>query len=62
VLAVMLFAYRTGKIGDIHENMRHEVRQAMWIALEDAAAKLSYKGEKGVAKLAQEYVAAHPDL
>lgn len=42
--------------------MRHEVRQALWLPLDEAANKLSYNGEREVVKLAQKYVAAHPEL
>ena len=62
VVSFYLFFYKSGKIGDINDDMRHEVRQALWLPLEEAQKKLSYKGEKTVAKLAQAYVAAHPEL
>ena len=41
--------------------MRHEVRRAYWLPLEDAAARLSYSGEKDVAKKALEYVKENPE-
>lgn len=62
IVSFFLFLYRAGEIGDIKENMRHEVHQALWLPLEEAPKKLSYKGEREVAQLAQKYVAAHPDL
>lgn len=62
IVSFFLFLYRAGKIGDITDAMRHEVEQAIWVPLEEASAKLSYKGERDVVKLAQKYVAAHPEL
>ncbi|HEY5164098.1 MAG TPA: NUDIX domain-containing protein [Terriglobales bacterium] len=62
IVSFFIFLYRAGKIGDITEAMRHEVRQALWLPLDEAPNKLSYKGEREVVKLAQKYVAAHPEL
>jgi 8-oxo-dGTP pyrophosphatase MutT (NUDIX family) len=62
VVSFFLLSYRSGRIGQISPAMRREVRQAMWIALEDAPRRLSYHGERDVVQLAQEYLAAHPDL
>jgi len=62
IVSFFLFLYRGGKIGEISEAMRVEVQQALWLPLDDAPQKLSYKGERDAVKLAQKYVAAHPDL
>jgi 8-oxo-dGTP diphosphatase len=62
IVSFFLFIYRAGKIGDITQAMRHEVRQALWLPLDEASSKLSYNGEREVVKLAQHYVAAHPEL
>jgi 8-oxo-dGTP pyrophosphatase MutT (NUDIX family) len=62
VVSFFLFLYRAGKLGDISQEMRIEVRDAQWLPLEEAPARLSYRGEREVAKLAQQYVAAHPEL
>lgn len=62
IVSFFLFVYRAGKIGDITEAMRHEVRQALWLPLDEAARKLSYQGEREVVKLAQKYVATHLEL
>jgi len=62
IVSFFIFLYRAGKIGDITEAMRHEVRQALWLPLDEAPNKLSYKGEREVVKLAQKYVAANPEL
>ena len=51
--------YQSGRIGDIKPNMQHEVRRAWWMPLEEAAASLSYSGEKQVAQKALAYVKKH---
>lgn len=62
IVSFFLFLYRAGKIGEINEEMRVEVRQALWVPLEEAPKKLSYKGERDAVKLAQQYVEAHAEL
>jgi 8-oxo-dGTP pyrophosphatase MutT (NUDIX family) len=56
VVSFYLFRYVSGKIGDIKEEMRHEVAQAMWLPLDEAPKKLSYKGEREIAAKAIEWV------
>lgn len=60
VVSFYLLRYRSGTIGDITPEMQIEVKAAEWVPLEDADKKLSYPGEKQVARLAREYLAAHP--
>jgi 8-oxo-dGTP pyrophosphatase MutT (NUDIX family) len=62
VVSFFLLRYRSGRIGQITPAMRREVRQAMWLPLDEAAQKLSYRGEREVAKLAQDYVLEHPEI
>lgn len=62
VVSFFLLMYKSGRMGRIAAEMRKEVRRAMWIPLEAAAERLSYKGEKEVAALAQTYLAEHPEL
>lgn len=62
VVSFYLFRYVSGKLGNITPEMRHEVQQCFWTALEDAPKLLSYKGERQMAKEALEYVKAHPEL
>ena len=62
IVSFFLFLYRAGKIGEISEEMQIEVHQALWLPLEEAPKKLSYKGEREVVQLAQKYVESHPDL
>ncbi len=62
IVSFFLLRYRSGRIGMITPIMRREVRQAMWLPLEEAQQKLSYRGERDVIKLALDYVAQHPQL
>ena len=62
MVSFFLAVYRSGKLGNISPEMRQEVRRALWIPLEDAAKELSYPGEREVAKLAVEWMEAHPEL
>ncbi len=56
VVSFYIFRYVSGKIGDIKEEMKHEVAHAMWLPLKDAPKKLSYKGERDMAAKAIEWV------
>ena len=62
IVSFCLLLYRSGRLGNISPEMRKEVRRALWIPLEEAAKELSYPGERDVAKLAEEFVASHPEL
>ena len=62
IVSFFLLRYSSGRIGQITPVMRREVREAMWLPLEEGPQKLSYRGERDVVKLAQEYVKAHPEL
>jgi len=61
-VSFFLLLYRSGRLGNIAPAMQVEVRNAFWLPLEDAPAKLSYKGEREVAERARAYVDAHPEL
>jgi len=56
VVSFFLFRYLGGKIGDIKEEMKHEVAHAMWLPLKEAPKKLSYKGEREMAAKAIEWL------
>src|SRR5438094_300837 len=56
VVSFFLFRYLGGKIGNLKEEMKHEVAHAMWLPLKDAPKKLSYKGEREMAAKAVEWV------
>ncbi|HTM43257.1 MAG TPA: NUDIX domain-containing protein [Terriglobales bacterium] len=62
IVSFFLLLYRSGQIGEISEEMRIEVERALWMPLEEAAERLSYKGEREMVKKAQEYLRAHPEL
>jgi hypothetical protein len=57
-----LFLYRSGRMGNISQEMRVEVQRAFWLPLEDGPTRLSYKGEREVVALALEYLKSHPEL
>lgn len=61
IVSFFLMKYQSGDIGDIKPAMRHEVRRAWWMPLDEAAASLSYSGEKQVAKKALAYVKKQAD-
>jgi 8-oxo-dGTP pyrophosphatase MutT (NUDIX family) len=62
IVSFYLLRYRSGRIDDIPEEMRIEVKRALWLPLEDAAAQLAYSGERTVARRAQEYLKLHPEI
>lgn len=59
IVSFYLLRYLSGEIDDVSEGMRVEVKRALWIPLENADAKVTYRGEKDVVKLAQKYLQAH---
>lgn len=61
IVSFFLMRYVSGQIGDIKPNMKHEVRSAYWLPLEEAATTLSYAGEKQMAQKALEHIQAHSD-
>jgi 8-oxo-dGTP pyrophosphatase MutT (NUDIX family) len=61
VVTFYLMKHQSGRIGQIKDEMKHEVRRAYWLPLQQAAAELSYKGEKEMAKKALEYVESHQE-
>jgi 8-oxo-dGTP pyrophosphatase MutT (NUDIX family) len=62
IVSFYLFLYQSGQIDEIAPEMRIEVKRALWIALEDGARKLAYRGEKDMVRRAEAYVKAHPEL
>jgi hypothetical protein len=62
IVSFYLLDYVSGEIDDVTEAMRIEVKRALWIPLAEAARSLAYSSEKKVARMAEEYVAAHPAL
>jgi 8-oxo-dGTP pyrophosphatase MutT (NUDIX family) len=62
IVSFFLLLYHSGRIGEISEDMHVEVERALWLPLEEAAERLTYKGEREVVKKAREYVRLHPEL
>jgi 8-oxo-dGTP pyrophosphatase MutT (NUDIX family) len=62
IVSFYLLKYKAGKIGDITEDMKIEVKRAHWMSISDAAKQLSYKGERDVVQRAEQYLKQHPNL
>ncbi len=62
IVSFYLLQYDSGTIDDISPDMRIEVERALWVPLDQAATRLSYRSEREVVKLAQEYLESHPGL
>lgn len=60
VVTFHLMKYHSGRIGEITPGMRHEVRRAWWMPLRIAPTRLSYEGEREMARKAVAYVKSHP--
>ncbi len=60
VVSFFLFHWEAGEVGQISEAMRKEVDAAWWIPLEDAAAHLTYPGEREMAQKALQLLDAAP--
>jgi len=61
IVSFYLLRYESGRMDDVSTEMRVEVKRAQWLALEGAARKLSYKGERDVVRLAEKYLESHPE-
>jgi len=62
IVSFYLLRYESGEIDQISSDMRIEVKRALWIPLEEAQRKLSYKGEREAARRAQEYLRANAEM
>lgn len=62
IVSFYLMLYQSGRIDEITAKMRVEVRQALWLPLDEATKKLAYGGERQMAKLAEQYLQSHPEL
>jgi len=62
IVSFYLLRYESGQINDIASDMRIEVQRALWLPLEQAFDKLSYRSERDVVRRAQEYLSAHPEV
>jgi len=61
-VSFFLFLYKSGRLGNIAPAMEVEVQNAFWLPLDQAPSKLSYKGEREVARQALAYLQSHPEL
>jgi 8-oxo-dGTP pyrophosphatase MutT (NUDIX family) len=61
IVSFYLLMYKSGKIGEIAPEMSIEVKRALWVPLEEAAARLAYRGERDVAAKARDYLRLHPE-
>jgi 8-oxo-dGTP pyrophosphatase MutT (NUDIX family) len=61
IVSFYLLRYESGEIDGITPAMRIEVKRALWIPLDVAEGKLTYRGERDVIRRAREYLKAHPE-
>jgi 8-oxo-dGTP pyrophosphatase MutT (NUDIX family) len=62
IVSFYLLRCESGTIDRIAEDMRIEVKRALWIPLAEAERKLAYKGERDMVRRAQEYLLEHAEL
>ena len=62
IVTFYLLQYDSGTIDDISPGMRIEVQRALWVPLDQAPKRLTYRSEREVVKLAQDYLKSHPEL
>jgi 8-oxo-dGTP pyrophosphatase MutT (NUDIX family) len=62
IVSFYLLQYDSGTIDDIAPDMRIEVQRAIWVPLDQAPKRLTYRSEREVVKLAQDYLQSHPEL
>ena len=62
IVSFYLLRYASGRIDEIAEEMRIEVKRALWIPLAGAEDRLAYKGERDMVRRAQRYLLSHPAL
>jgi len=62
IVSFYLLQYESGRIDNISQEMRVEVQSAVWVPLEEAPIRLSYKSEREVVRQALAYVESHPEL
>jgi 8-oxo-dGTP pyrophosphatase MutT (NUDIX family) len=50
VVSFFLVRYESGRIGDVPPEFAHEIEEARWLPLPEAADVLAYKGERQMAQ------------
>jgi 8-oxo-dGTP pyrophosphatase MutT (NUDIX family) len=58
VVSFFLVRYAGGRLGDIPEELRHEVDEVKWLPLDEAPRLLAYGGEKEMARKAADFLEA----
>jgi 8-oxo-dGTP pyrophosphatase MutT (NUDIX family) len=61
IVSFYLLRYDSGTIDAIAPEMRIEVKRALWIPLEEAERRLTYRGEREVIRLARKYLDTHTE-
>ena len=61
IVSFYLLSYEAGRIDEIADAMRIEVKRAIWVPLVEAERKLAYRGERDMVRRAQEYLKSHPE-
>ena len=56
VVSFYLLRYRSGKLGNLPTETRHEVARTLWIPLDEAPRRLTYKGDRDMATAALEFL------
>jgi 8-oxo-dGTP pyrophosphatase MutT (NUDIX family) len=62
IVSFYLLRYQSGRIDEVAPAMRVEIKRAVWIPLEGGARKLTYRGERDMARRALEYLKSHPEV
>lgn len=56
VVSFYLLRYRSGKLGNLPAETRHEVARTLWLPLEEATRRLTYKGDRDMAAAALQFL------
>lgn len=56
VVSFYLLRYESGSIDNLTPQMRIEVKRALWVPLEEAIRRLTYRGEKDMIRRAEAYL------
>lgn len=59
IVSFYLMRYVSGEIDNLHEDMRIEVKRALWVPLAAATSQLAYGNERKVLRQAQDYLENH---
>lgn len=62
IVSFYLLRHESGEIDDVTDAMRVEVKQALWMPLDEALKKLAYRGERDVVRRAQQYLQSHSEV